>query len=389
MKIGILTFHSQLNYGGVLQCWALQTALEKLGHDVKVIDRWLDASNATLLGSKPANLKQFILRIIEIARFNGYFAGKRRRRKTARFLSTQLNLTEYHFCKWREAPKNLGVDVVVVGSDQVWNSYGAKDPGVYLLLGAPNVRAISYAASLGMQEIHESKKHLYAEGLKNFEKISVREASAINLLSEFCGKVKKVADPVVLPDNDDWSRLCDSERRDGKHRRKRMFCYFISENIAEHWASLETFAKNYGMDIDVFLSSSAESRGLSVIDKLKMMFTQRVAIHADADPLDFLRALRAADNVLTDSFHAVMFSAIFDKNVRVLRPKSEVRKAMFDRIVELSDLLESPVNFMQPSVEAALESFGAEDRTRFSADKLSEMRRKSLYWLKCALTSVS
>lgn len=388
MKIGILTFHSQLNYGGVLQCWALQTALEKLGHDVKVIDRWLDANNATLLGEKPANVKQFILRIIEIARFNGYFAENKRRRKTARFISTQLNLTEYHFCKWCEAPKNLGFDVVVVGSDQVWSSYGAKDPSVYLLLGASNVRAISYAASLGMQEIPESKKHLYAEGLKNFEKISVREASAINLLSEFCGEVKKVADPVVLADYDDWSRLCNLERRDGKSSRKRMFCYFISENIAEHWTCFEAFAKNYGMDIDVFLSSSAESRGLSVVNKLKMMFAQRVAIHADADPLDFLRALRAADNVLTDSFHAVMFSAIFDKNVRVLRPQSEVRKAMFDRIVELSELLASPVNFIQPNVEAALESFGTESKTRFSIDKMNEIRRDSLAWLECALTSV-
>ena len=121
MKVGILTFHSQLNYGGVLQCWALQTALEKLGHEVKVIDRWLDARNATLLGDKPANLKQFILLIFEIVSMNWYFAIKRRRRKTTRFISTQLNLTDYHFFKWLEAPKDLGVDVLVVGSDQVWN----------------------------------------------------------------------------------------------------------------------------------------------------------------------------------------------------------------------------------------------------------------------------
>ena len=48
MKIGILTFHSQLNYGGVLQCWALQTALEKMGHEVVVIDRWLSDDNYML-----------------------------------------------------------------------------------------------------------------------------------------------------------------------------------------------------------------------------------------------------------------------------------------------------------------------------------------------------
>lgn len=48
MKIGILTFHSQLNYGGVLQCWALQTALERLGHEAVVVDRWLDKGNTKL-----------------------------------------------------------------------------------------------------------------------------------------------------------------------------------------------------------------------------------------------------------------------------------------------------------------------------------------------------
>lgn len=48
MKIGILTLHSQLNYGGVLQCWALQIALERMGHEVVVLDRWLDRKNAHL-----------------------------------------------------------------------------------------------------------------------------------------------------------------------------------------------------------------------------------------------------------------------------------------------------------------------------------------------------
>ena len=50
MKIGILTFHSQLNYGGVLQCWALKKALEDMGHEAVVIDRWIDPKNARLNG---------------------------------------------------------------------------------------------------------------------------------------------------------------------------------------------------------------------------------------------------------------------------------------------------------------------------------------------------
>ena len=57
MKIAILTFHSQLNYGGVLQCWALQEAITKLGHDVKVLDRWLDPKNETLNGNRVSGIK--------------------------------------------------------------------------------------------------------------------------------------------------------------------------------------------------------------------------------------------------------------------------------------------------------------------------------------------
>ena len=118
MKIGILTFHSQLNYGGVLQCWALQTALEEMGHEVVVVDRWLDADRESLVGAY--NLKQWIKFVVRVVLGLGDYGLYRRRAKTERFLNKYINLTPYHFYKWDEAPADLGVDLLVIGSDQVW-----------------------------------------------------------------------------------------------------------------------------------------------------------------------------------------------------------------------------------------------------------------------------
>ena len=119
MRIGILTFHSQLNYGGVLQCWALQTTLQTMGHEVVVIDRWLHADNHLLeCGFNKWRIgfwTKFLLRAIM---GSGDWAKLQRVRKTKGFLKAYLNLTPYHFVEWKDAPKDLGIDMLVVGSIQ-------------------------------------------------------------------------------------------------------------------------------------------------------------------------------------------------------------------------------------------------------------------------------
>ena len=122
MKIGILTFHSQLNYGGVLQCWALQTALEKLGHKVVVVDRWLSDDNSMLeQGYNKFGFKQWIKFAIRASLGLGDINQWLRVRRTKRFLAQYIKRTQYHFVDWSAAPKDLGVDMLVVGSDQVWH----------------------------------------------------------------------------------------------------------------------------------------------------------------------------------------------------------------------------------------------------------------------------
>lgn len=388
MRIGILTFHSQLNYGGVLQCFALQAVLRSMGHEVCVLDRWLDPDNETLVGCRRFGLRRFALIIRDLMRLNGVLSTLIRRRKTMAFIRKYLNLTDYHFYKWQQAPKSLGLDYLVVGSDQVWNCAGPKDPSVYLLRGAPPVRSIAYAASIGMTGIPDAKKYMYREGLRRFLAISVRENKAKELLQEFHCDVKsdieKVLDPAALLTDAQWESSLSL--RQCPHGKPHMMCYFIGVKVEYVFDELERFAKQHDAIVEIYCSSPGEIRGVSWCRKLRSTLKDRVRIVLQNGPREFLESVLSADWVLTDSFHAVVFSALFGKDVRVLAPQTETRRMMFSRIEELEEWLLPSCDFICKDVESALASFIQKGRTAFDTAKMAQRRRESISWLRRALT---
>ena len=118
MKIGILTFHASCNYGGLLQCWALRTALSKMGCEVRVIDRWITSSNWHLernYGTKPFRWR-FLFRLRAFLGL-GENLFLRRIQRSKRFIRRWLKPTSYHFYNWNDAPRDMGLDAIVVGSE--------------------------------------------------------------------------------------------------------------------------------------------------------------------------------------------------------------------------------------------------------------------------------
>ena len=388
MRIGILTFHSQLNYGGVLQCFALQSVLRSMGHAVYVLDRWLDPDNETLVGCRRIGLRQFAVFARDLMRLNGVLFTLIRRRKTMAFIRKYINLTDYHFHKWQQAPKSLGVDFLVVGSDQVWNCAGPKDPSVYLLRGAPPVRSIAYAASIGMTGIPDTKKYMYREGLRHFIAISVRENKAKELLQEFHCDVKpdieKVLDPAALLADEQWEASLSLRRC--HHRKPHMMCYFIGVKVEDVIDKLDRFAKQHDAIVEMYCSSPGDIRGVSLWRKLRSALKGRVRLMLRNGPREFLESVLSADWVLTDSFHAVVFSALFGKNVRVLAPQTEIRRMMFSRIEELEEWLSPSCDFICKDVESALASFVQKGRTAFDKARMAQRRKESISWLRRALT---
>jgi len=156
MRIGILTYHDEVNYGSLLQAYAMQTALTQLGHDAVIIDRWFQPNQARIYGVwHQRSFREIAKFILGIVSFNGTFAKYLRMWRSRNFIRKYLHLTKYHFCDWKDAPKDFCLDLVTVGSDQVWHP--SAQPDVYLLNYLKSVPAIAYAASFGVTSIPEGK----------------------------------------------------------------------------------------------------------------------------------------------------------------------------------------------------------------------------------------
>lgn len=387
MKIGILTFHSQLNYGGVLQAYALQEALRSLGHDPVIIDRWLESDNESLeQGYNHLGVVGWLKVFARVALGGWELKKYGRVKNTKRFLKEKMSLTPYHFVEWNEATKELGLDMIVVGSDQVWHSGDWGDPSVYLLDGAPKISAISYAASFGMKSIPEEYLELYKRGLARFSAISCREAEGVRLCEDLGFSATHVLDPTLLADKSVWNRLLCTGHSATSTRK--LVCYFMDGDVPARISALEEFAKESIWEVEVFLDSRF---CVSIPRNLKQLVCRylpsKVKRRIKAGPAEFVASIAHADAVLTDSFHALMFSTIFNKNARFIRPDNEMRRKMFARIEEFADKCIAGPVFVD-SVQTALDSFANGETISYNREEIDRMRSASLDWLKKAIGEV-
>ena len=384
MKIGILTFHSQLNYGGVLQAYALQASLEALGHEAIVLDWWFAPDNRALLGPfvTPFFLCKWFLRYLLGLVTWGEMV---RHWKTIRFLRRHLRRTSYHFCSWPELEgRDLGVDCLVVGSDQVWNAT-YLDPAPFLLAGAPaGLPAISYAASFGMASIPPAREGLFREGLGRFAAISVRETEGVGLVRRCGREATHVVDPVLLAPSSLWAPFVSFR----PPSRPVLVCYLLSVNPYEIAGDLIAFQDRTGCEVRIYTNPDPFRRLEKAVDGPRRRLASRLRFCRAADPGDFVGAIASARWVLTDSYHAVLFSLLFDKNARVLRPSSSHRKGMFARIDEL--LRDKTVTgpFLADTIDDALASFTTGERPLYDHGRLDKKRAASASWLREALDNL-
>ncbi len=395
-RVGILTFHSQLNYGGVLQAWALQEALRGLGCDVRVIDRWFNAENATLLGQLAFHSLGTYLSIVQaICLGCAKIAEFQRRKRTERFIHDRLHLTPYHFVEWGEvAGRDLGLDCIVVGSDQVWRCGDFGSPRVFLLEGVPSsIKAITYAASFGMSAVPEEWTQVFRAGLKRFSAIGARESSAVRLVEALGQHATEVLDPTQLIDAKQWKQEMGEE---APSQKPTLVCYFLMEDIFKHLPTLEAFAARQQCTVEMFVGgnpfriprswAALKTHIRSVFARLRTS----VRIRFDAPPQDFVAAFASAKWILTESFHGLMFASIFGKNIRIFDSAQEKTSTFKASFVRLHDFAGKYVHgpLFAESVGEALESFARGERVTFDEAALEADRTRSRAWLRAALDRV-
>ena len=215
MKIGIITFHASFNYGSMLQAWALQTFLEKQGHEVKIIN-YRQKSQKTgydkpITFSSLPNVKRSVKRILLAPATIGSLY--RKWNLFDRFMQRWLNLTEEYNTLDELKQAHFGLDVLITGSDQIWNTTVFDFSEVYFgTFVDGNTMKIAYAPSMGPTP--ESQDVAYLKKLLNgYKAVSVREERTRNFLEDnsICGNVCVVLDPTMLLDAADYNVLYDKK----------------------------------------------------------------------------------------------------------------------------------------------------------------------------------
>ena len=401
MKIGILTFQPSLNYGGILQCLALKRTLEDMGHEVSVINRRHPALGNMLAGPYPTWGKRLWLRFAmrSLAGLDDFLTWLRYHR-TRTFIKKHLNLTNCAITAWSDAPKDLGLDMVVVGSDQVWHCGDWGDPSLFLLENAPRIPVIAYSASFGMPELPRQittglfscndVPNRYKNGLARFRAISCRESEGVRICQDLGFSAAHVVDPTLLPELQTFH----------PPKRRLLVCYLMTISIAEVIAQaerLERFAKRIGCKVRLFIRDGNvqfiqrfpfPKNGSSTrkwICGLWRKATSPLSLELDAGPQEFLDAMSKAQWVVTDSFHGLMFSIRNNCNVRVLRPSNANRSTMFARIEEFSSHFEG--SLFANGMDAALKSIECGERIAFDYTWLEHWRSESLAWLNNAVNA--
>lgn len=315
MRIGILTLPLHTNYGGILQAYALQTVLEHMGHEVVVFgtpkEMHLPLWKAPLAYGKRLACKY----IIGNKGVSIFYEKKHNREISIVRQYTDSFIAKYIHVKTIKNFSELSgkdFDGIVVGSDQVWRPkyftffFSADMEEAYLKFASTcNIKRIAYAASFGTDEWEYSPKQTERCGelLRRFDGVSVREDSAVDLCKEHFGvQAEHVLDPTMLLAKEDYMKFFTDAKTPKSEGT--LLCYILDET-PEKLALVKRIADERNL-VPFRVNSKVEDYSAPLSERIQPPVEE------------WLRGFYDAEFVVTDSFHACVFSILFEKQFVVV-----------------------------------------------------------------------
>lgn len=334
MKTGILTFHRAHNYGAVLQCYALQETLKRMGHDVQVIDYrqpWVEefykifsmrlfcsaGSFCDRMAYARKNLKKFLLAPFRSRNFSMF----------------RVNYLDISLPCGKDIPHDF--DCYVIGSDQLWSLHclGGEDDDIYYgkFRRKPGTLLVGYAISADRKSVEEISAELPLI-VSRFDALSMREKETADYVSSVSGRFcDRCVDPTLLTDGRLWDPLINDRWKN----RKYVLVYEV------RWKK-----EDKGL-----LSRKAAMLAKSLGEGYEVIDLSRV----NRSVTDFVSLFRYASYVVTTSFHGCVFSILFERpfNAFPLWDGYDARYrellcslGLSDRIVEKEqDLVPEPIDY--------------------------------------------
>lgn len=352
MKIGIITQPLHTNYGGLLQNYALQQALKRLGHEPVTLDQGNTSTPQWRIIA--SCIKTFLLKLIGRGGNRQYLFQIDDQKKafirqhTNRFIDKYIVRTEAFLYaeEFRSYTVNHQLDALVVGSDQVWRPIYNQNVLCSFLDFAKglSLKRLAYAASFGVDywEFNQQQTEQAKELIRDFDAVSVREHTGIDLCRKYldCNAVH-VLDPTMLLDKEDYIRLVEEENEPVS--KGDLFAYILDETDEKKY-----IIKKVALELDL------------------QPFTSMPKHRTDVFPpvTQWLRAFMDAKFVVCDSFHGAVFSIIFNKPFLIIGNKErgmtrfnslldtfDLRNRMIDNIKDTNSIINAQIDWEKVNIK--------------------------------------
>ena len=365
-RIQIVTWLGNGNFGTSLQSYALYHFLSIKGYDCSILSSF---------NYKHFSLKGYLKMILSAL---GIMKIRERRKiKKATDSRKLIKLSEFfeHNIRqesvsnpWQYRILLRNTDVFCVGSDQVWNAYFNFSPFNFLDF-AGNVKRISYASSMGTKDFPEEYKETIKNLLLKFAHISLRETTGREAVSRLTGRndIKTVLDPTFLLTAKDWNSFSEQSRIEISLPKNYMLVYLIgnNDNYPKQVRELQT---KTGIE-NVIVIPAVENPNFEIKGSI---------VYRDAAVAEFVKLIKDAAWVCTDSFHATALSINIGKNfTEFLRFKDSDSTSQNSRIYDILSTFGLMGQLYNKNSETWVQLI---DFSKF-AEKLSKLREDSVSWL--------
>lgn len=361
MKAGLITIYHVPNYGSVLQAFATQYLLERLGAECRIINyKYPNEWHWSHGGVRPGGWKYLFRRIIP----------SKKTLVLKRFRNDYLNLTSIHSnLEELIADDWSSYDVFVVGSDQVWNARFVLGDSAFLLSFVPNDKVrCSLASSFALKSLPEQFRDKYRAELSKFDALSVRECNGVGIIHnelQINKPVEIILDPTLLLSKDDWLRAI---RRSSFKKEKPYIVLYMWTYAFEPrpyiFDVVDCFQKKMGCDI-----FALEGYTKLKISGLRMKDKSRSSIE------EFIDIFSHADLVVTSSFHGTAFALNFGIPLISIVPDgdSDDRQMTLLRNAgceQCAVRIGSPIDSIKPQYDVYKEQI-----------RLDQLRQSNLQWI--------
>lgn len=323
-------YYNNYNYGGLLQAYALQKVLTKLGHNAEVISYQQNKIRKLCYRIKALGLFKTYTAIIDKVKFKKMLGKRQKKILFNERISKYNDFIKHipHTCLYNDDSiydiKDRYINYIC-GSDQIWNP-NWWDMNYFLNFAPDNANTISYAASMGISQLNNRQRNQLKQGLKHIRHISVREIQAAEIIRQSMGSnADIVLDPTLLLDSSEWDTLAtDSPEIKGDY----VFGYILN-NPDEYIPKIKKLCQEQGLK---FFNIPYPKCTINSCDENNEYLWS-------TGPREWLGLIKNAKYVFTDSFHGTAFSIIFNKNFSTIHINSiGGKKAYASRLYSLLEL---------------------------------------------------